>query len=167
MSRYPKLIVLVLFLLLVFLTHGCYTAFTHPPVNENKWGEIYVTDDCLECHDSSRYSAPILPESAQSDFNWQFYSASPWWQDEDTIIANEASEPSGTGPRDFNNYVPQTAAPVAMPVQGGGSLGKSNASDNNSESQQNASEPKRSVGRRSHTTSSSSQDKSSTGSRKR
>lgn len=165
MSHYPKLIILFLFILVVFLTHGCYTAFTHPPVNENGWGEVYVSDDCLECHDTDRYSTTVLPESAQDDFNWQFYSGSAWWQDEETINTSVAPEPSGTGPRNVS-YTPQSAAPVAMPVQGGGSLGKTNASEQDTDNQQKST-PQRSVGRRSHTTSSSSQESSPTRSRKR
>ncbi len=168
MSRYPIAFFLVLFVMASFLTHGCYTAFRHPPVDKS-WGKVYVTDDCLECHDSSPYAAPILPQSAQDDVHWQFYSGSAWWQDEMTITTGAAPEPAGTGPRNFGNSVaPQAAPPVSMPVQGGGSLGKSNVSDQNDENKKAVSGPTRSAGRRSHTTSSgSSQDNSAKGSRKR
>jgi hypothetical protein len=170
MSRYPKVIVLGLFLLTAFWMHGCYTAFRHPPINEHSWSEIVVTDDCLECHEENRYSTPVLPESAENDFNWQFYSGSAWWQDEGAIVADDAPEPSGTGPRDFgNSYTPQSVQPVAMPVQSAGSLGKSTVSDENDENKQSVSSPTRSAGRRSHTTSSSSsqEDNSEKRSRKR
>lgn len=158
--KYSNFVNLFLIILLIFLSHGCYTAFTHPPVNKTQFGDIYISDDCLECHETTPYSATVLPQSAQNDYNWQFYSGSAWWQDEETISINNAVDPaSGTGPRSAS-YTPTTAAPVAMPVQGGTSLGKKSASDESS-NQSQTTERKRSDGRRTNTTSSSNSEENS------
>ncbi len=152
-------------LFLVFTCYSCYTSFTHPPINDARWGEVYVNDDCLECHDSNRYSSTILPDAAQNDYNWQFYSGSAWWQDEQSIEAGIANDPDvGTGPRSIS-HTPTSAAPVAMPVQSGStSLGKSSATEETEQKSPN----KRSIGRRSNSTSSeSSKENSSSNSRRR
>jgi hypothetical protein len=150
-----------IFLTPIFLSSlwGCYTAFQHPPINDPKWGEVQVSDDCSECHSQNKYAAPILPISGDQDFNWQFFAVSPWWQDE--MNFNDGTSVSGlpepTGPRHSGGggYIsnpPLTPIPPA-PVQ---SLGKSGADDtNDSESKKDR---RRSVGRRRQTTSDSSSD---------
>ncbi len=142
---------------LLFSVYGCYTSFQHPPVNDSKWGTVRISDDCSECHTQNQYTTPILPDAAQKDLNWQFYSASPWWGDEmmpDASTAYDAPEP--TGPRhatDNTGWVTTPAAPMpSSPVQ---SLGKSGASAGDGQNGDAAKDGRRSVGRRKVVTSGS------------
>ncbi|MBN1479756.1 hypothetical protein JXA70_05755 [candidate division KSB1 bacterium] len=142
-------LLIIFAVVLIFSVHGCYTSFTHPPINDPRWGTVHYSDDCSECHDHSRYTPPVLPAAAEQDNYWQFYSGSAWWQDEYAVGAGVAADPDEqTGPRAVTS-TPLAPAPVAMPVQGTTqSLGKKSAA-----AQQNETETpkKRTVGRRTHT----------------
>lgn len=142
----------------IFSLWGCYTAFQHPNIKDAKWGAVQVSDDCRECHSQRRYSAPVLPRAAEHDYNWQFYSSSPWWQDEMTVDAAPVTgAPETTGPRNSNgaaNFGNPPVTPIpASPVQ---SLGKSTSDGAASESK--SKDNRRSVGRRTTTTSDSKSD---------
>ena len=149
------------FLSIVFLSilltsiWGCYTSFQHPNIDNPKWGRIQISDDCSECHAQNRYEAPVLPNAAAQDFNWQFYAASPWWQDEMSLDgASVSGGPESTGPRSVidgdRSYNPPLSASPAAPVQ---SLGKSGSQESSGDS--SSKDDRRSVGRRTHTTSDS------------
>jgi len=134
---------------------GCYTSFQHPDIKDAKWGAVQVSDDCRQCHNQSRYSASVLPKSAERDYNWQFYSSAPWWQDEMAVdAAPVAGGPETTGPRNRNGSGEFSAPPVtpipAAPVQ---SLGKSTSNESSNDSA--SKDKRRSVGRRTTTTSDS------------
>lgn len=158
-----KYIILLFFLFIVFFL-GCYTSFTHPPITDAQWGAVRTSDDCTECHANHQFAAPVLPQAAQDDYNWQFYSGSAWWQDEYTVGGGVAVQPDNrTGPRTMSS-TPMTPAPVAMPVQGGTqSLGKKSASSESEKKDEN----KRSIKRRTNTTKSSDTSEKKAASRSR
>jgi hypothetical protein len=139
---------------LFFSIHGCYTTFSHPPVPDSKWGQIRMGDDCAECHEQSLHNQPVLPASAEGDYSWQFYSATPWWQDETSMPAGNSGEPpETTGPRSFGE-TSSYGAPSTVPVNGPAvqTLGKSSADEKSSEASGSA-DDRRSVERRTDTTS--------------
>jgi hypothetical protein len=140
---------------LFFSIHGCYTTFSHPPVPDSKWGQVRMGDDCAECHEQSLHNQPVLPASAEGDYSWQFYSATPWWQDEKSMPAgNIAEPPETTGPRSFGN-TPSYDAPSTVPVNGPAvqTLGKSSADEKKSSEASDSADDRRSVERRTDTTS--------------
>lgn len=150
-------IFLLIFLLCFTFLLGCYTTLSHPPVGNTQMSHVYTGDDCQECHTQPIYKSPILPESAVSDYNWQFYSGSVWWQDESAIYDHSVSQiPEGTGARSFDN-ASGYSGPATMPVPGASvqSLSKSSGKkEQSTNDQQN--EKKRSVKRRTPTTESES-----------
>lgn len=145
-------IVLVPFLLLSLW--GCYTSFQHPPIDDPQWGSVRISDDCGECHNQQKYAAPILPDGAQHDAKWNFYSSSPWWQDNWSYGNDFIAGPETTGPRmpgGGGGYSDSPAVPIPpAPAQ---SLGKSSADESNESGEKK--DNRRSVGRRTHTTSDS------------
>ena len=153
---------LFIFLPIALLFFDCYTSFTHPPIKQSEWGNVRVSDDCTECHNSQRFAAPILPRSAEQDYSWQFYSGSAWWEDDYSASGVAVSPDNTTGPRTVSPT--QIApAPVAMPVQGGQSLGKQSAPAETEKKTDN----KRTINRRSNTSSSSDTSKEAAPSRSR
>lgn len=142
----------------IFSLWGCYTSFQHPDIKDAKWGAVQFSDDCMECHSQTRYSAPVLPRAAEQDYNWRFYSSSPWWQDEmevDSAPVTGAPEPTGARSRGGGGEFasPPLAPTSAAPVQ---SLGKSTSNGDAKES--TPKDNRRSVGRRTTTTSDSKAD---------
>jgi len=158
-TRIHRTIFYIPFIVLVGIAlHGCYTSLQHPPVPDHAWGQVRVSDDCLECHDPHPQTRQaFLPRAAQQDYNWQFYYDSPWWQDESAIGADPdvALPPERTGPRSFGS---SSTVPGGMPatvpsaVPSTRSLGKSNAEAEDTTSEESS---KRSFGRRQPTTSES------------
>jgi len=152
-----QLFIVAAFILVLSLT-GCYTSFHHPEINNPKWGRVQISDDCSECHAQTRYEEPFLPNGASGDVNWQFYSASPWWQDELDIGGIPVSSvPQQTGPRNVRGSDHSSNPPMipagSTPVQ---SLGKSNAGDTGAAAEKK--DTRRRVGRRNDTTSDSNSD---------
>jgi hypothetical protein len=140
---------------ILFLSmHGCYTTFSHPPVPDSKWGQVRIGDDCAECHDQSLHNRPVLPAAAEGDESWQFYSATPWWQDEAQAANYSAEPPETTGPRSFgetSSYNAPSTVPVNAPaVQ---TLEKSSADQKSGEAS-GSTDDRRSIERRTDTTSS-------------
>ena len=170
-KRFQHAYIYIIFVgILTLAIPGCYTAFQHPPISNDSWGQVRVSDDCLECHETEpNQQHAYLPQAAETDYNWIFYSGSPWWQDEYTIAdelgASTAPEP--TGPRSFNStptYPGPVVAPATVPTVP--SLGKTDASTD--ETQESEQSNKRSFGRRQPTTSESKDsDSSSKRSRRR
>lgn len=150
-----------LFAVLGIAMHGCYTSLQHPPVPDHSWGQVRVSDDCLECHDQHpQTNQAFLPQAAQQDYNWQFYYDSPWWQDESVIGVDPdvAFPPERTGPRSFGS---SSTVPGGMPatvpsaVPSTRSLGKSSADAEDTSDTSSEESSKRSFGRRQPTTSES------------
>jgi hypothetical protein len=108
---------------------ACYTSIKHPQVTSQSQyfshEDINVVDNCAECHSNTLNASAILPAAAYDDQNWQFYSASAWWQDGVYIQPQRPdSYVSPTGPRlrgdnpNSSNRAVRTSAPP------GPSLGK-------------------------------------------
>lgn len=156
-SRLRMTIYGIFILSVILLTaYGCYTSFSHPSVQDYRWGDVAIGDDCSECHQESVYSTPILPSAAESDMNWQFYSGSPWWQDEMVMTDVDGAESyEGTGARHVESgasYSTPAVSPVTAPaVQ---TLGKSDMQDSSDSSAgQDAIDSRRSEERRTDTSS--------------
>lgn len=136
--------------------HGCYTTFSHPPVADSKWNQVRMSDDCTECHEKPLDNQPVLPASAEDDYSWQFYSTTPWWQDEASISSGYVAEPpETTGPRSFggtSSYDAPATIPVNAPVVQ--TLDKSSADETSAEAPA-ATDDRRTFERRTDTSSSS------------
>ncbi len=76
----------------------------------------------MECHQTYPGPLAILPNGAIDDYNWHFYSYSPWWQD---VVSIHSVGPDGylapTGPR-LPNPPPDLGGPTTFPVPGPGGM---------------------------------------------
>ena len=130
----------------MYFIAGCYTSFNHPVETLDgqriDTSDIYIIDSCSDCHSVTQFSSgTILPDAAEDDFNWIFYTKSAWWQDSfDFYTVNTEEVPESTLPRNrqggYNDPMP-IPAPMPVPEPVPGSLGKlpadtdQNDSDNN------------------------------------
>jgi len=139
-----RILALLFICWLLFLT-GCYTSFKHPVKTSDgqriDTSDIYIIDNCSDCHQATQFSSgTILPEAAQDDYDWQFFTKSTWWQDSfDFYPVNSGENPESTMPRNRQgHYNDQSLIPAPMPVPEPvpGSLGKKPADTESNETEQ-------------------------------
>lgn len=110
----------IAFIVLSGILFNCYTSFRHPDVYSESDGyyNIRINDDCMECHRTYPGTLAVLPNGAENDFNWQFYSYGAWWED---VVSFHGSGPENylapTGPR-LPNPSFENGGQVVVPVPG-------------------------------------------------
>ncbi|MDZ7370688.1 MAG: hypothetical protein ONB12_05920 [candidate division KSB1 bacterium] len=122
-----KILTLVSLFILIWI-YGCYTTLVHPPLAEWDGDRPSVRDDCSSCHEQAYARRVILPAAAETDEDWLFYTAEPWWQDEVQGVSAASDYVEPTGPRSsIGTPIPEAAPTVPIVQPTVVPLGKSSA----------------------------------------
>lgn len=170
-------IFIVIVILILSLSMGCYTTFNHPKLDSYAdstgtyhYEGITFLDDCSSCHEQNTqindahlqvYDYPVYEEN----YNWQYYFVIPWWYDqyyyEDERQADANDRLPAPQRRDFDRREIPPSPATALPGASGSSLAKPSTSESTpAESPQP--EPKKRHERRQVTTGESSKSEKAT-----